>query len=378
MCKTAIFHIVIGLFLFFLLSGCSISQADAPPSNKPQSHPSETGEKNEDINMEQPKPLKVERGSFEKVYGWLDDQTILYSYVMEGNYYLTSYNIFGGNQESIFTSDAPIMNVLIHKNTEKLFIHTSQYSHSANIYFTDYKANIEFSTEIDSYELVYEWNEMNPSLMLLTAFFEDWSYNVKLINSETGSVENIEDVQPFLKWYDDKQILEQDWKENEVSFFAPVLKKSLISTTDSEKIFDKVFRFDTFNDHFMTIKVEEENKEEIKYSFYDSKLKEISHIAFPNLTQYSDWLIPYYTFNKNDTFLTFAPKKHDSADHYNEGFELVSIDIKQHKKNVLFNDLENKPIMCSNEGDLCLYGYQYEQLLNIKTGKQFPLVITST
>lgn len=374
--KSAIFHIMIG---FFLLSGCSISQADAPPSNKPQKHPGEMREKNEDVIIQQPKPLNVISGSFEKVYGWMDSQTILYSYVNEGKYYLSSYHIFSGNQELIFTSDAPIMNVLIHKNTEKLFIHTSQYSHSANLFFTDYKGNVEFSTEIDSYELVYEWNEMNPSLMLLTAFFEDWSYQVKLINSESGTVEDIENVQPFLKWYDNQQILEQDWKEDEVAFFAPILKKSLVSTTDSEKMFDQVFRFDTFNNHIMTIKVEEENMEEIKYSFYDSKLKEIYHVAFPNLTQYSDWLIPYYTFNKkNETFLTFAPKKHDTADHYNEGFELVSVDLKQHKKSVLFNDLENKPIVCSEEGDLCLYGYQYEQLINLKTGKQFPLVITSS
>lgn len=374
------FGMMIGMFLFFLISGCSISSTDAPPSDNPQlDHPIEEIEKNDDGFNDLPKPLTIEKGSFEKVYGWLDDQTILYSYTNEGYYLLESYNLYSEHKEEIFTTEAPIMNVLIHKHTENLFIHTSPYAHAANLYFTDFKGNVHFSTEIDSYELVYEWNEAEPSLMLATAFFEDWSYKVHLINSETGNVEEVEDVQPFLKWYNDKHILEQDWKEDELAFFAPIIKKSLVKTAEPEKLFEKVFRFDIFAHNIMTIKVEDKNEDEIKYSFYDLKLKEMFSIAFPNLTQYSDWLIPYYTFNeKTKTFLTFAPKIHASVDDYNEGYELVGVDLKHHKTKVFFNDLDNKPILCSKEGELCLYGYQYEQLLNIKTGKQLLLVNTST
>jgi len=376
----AFFRIIIGLFLFFLLSGCSITITDAPPSeNPPLEHSIKEKEKNEADFSSMPKSLTIEKGSFEKVYGWLDDQTILYSYVISGNYVLASYNLYSEDQDTIFTTEEPIMNVLIHKHSDKLFIHTSPYSHAGNLYFTDFKGNVYFSTEIDSYELAYEWNEAEPSLMLVTAFFEDWSYKVHLINSETGKVEEVEGIQPFLKWYDDKHILEQDWKEDELAFFAPIIKKSLLKTTELEKVHEEVFRFDMFAHNMMTIKVEDKNEKEIKYSFYDFKLKEVISVAFPNLTQYADWLIPFYTFNeKNQAFLTFAPKRHDSLEHYNEGYQLVSVDLKQLKTKVLLTDLENKPILCSKEGDLCLYGYQYENLLNLKTGKQLQLIHTST
>ncbi|MBS4199664.1 hypothetical protein KHA93_08345 [Bacillus sp. FJAT-49732] len=373
--KFVIFHIVIGLVFTLLVSGCSITVTDAPPSNTPKvEHPFEENKKQEKASTKHPEPLQIQNGSFEKVYGWLDNETILYSYINEGKYVLESDQLYSKHHEVIFTSEAPIMNVLIHKHSKKLFIHTSPYSHSANVYFTDFKGNIEFSTEIDSYELVYEWNETDPSLMLVTAFFEDWSYKVHLINVNTGKVEEVEDVQPFLKWYNDKQILEQDWKVDDLAFFAPVLKKSLYETTDPVKVFEDVFRFDIFANNIMTIKVEEDNIEALKYTFFDLQQQKIFDITLPNITQYSDWLIPYYTFNeKSKTFLTFAPKKHDSIELYNEDYELISVDLNEHKKTVLFNNIENKPILCSKEGDLCLYGYQYEQLLDLNTGKILPL-----
>ncbi|MCR2820390.1 YqgU-like beta propeller domain-containing protein [Lederbergia panacisoli] len=377
--KNVYFRIMIVLFLSLLISGCSISSTDAPPSKiPPLDNPKEEIEKSEDGFNDVLKPLTIEKGTFEKVYGWLDDQTILYSYVHAGNYFLESYNLYTKEQEIIFTTEEPIMNVLIHKHTENLFIHTSPRAHAGKLYFIDFTGNVYFTTEIDSYELAYEWNETEPSLMLVTAFFEDWSYKVHLINNETGKVEEVEDTQPFLKWYGDKYILEQDWQEDELAFFAPIIKKSLLKTTEPKQVFEKVFRFDIFAHNIMTIKVEDKNEDEIKYSFYDLKLKENFSVAFPNLTQYSDWFIPYYTFNeKTKTFLTFAPKEHNSVDHYNEGYELVGVDLNHHKTTVLFKHLENKPILCSKEGDLCLYGYQYEQLLNIKTGKQFRLVNSS-
>ena len=65
---------------------------------------------------------------------------------------------------------------------KKLFFHTSPHTYVANIYFTDIKGNIQYTTEINSYELDYEWNEADASSMLITAFFEDWSYKVQHID----------------------------------------------------------------------------------------------------------------------------------------------------------------------------------------------------
>jgi len=376
MYRISLFNIIIGLIFIFVVSGCSITVTDAPPSDIPKKElPVEENKKEEKVITKIPEPLNIRTGSFEKVYGWLDDETILYSYNNEGKYFLESYHLFSKHHEVIFTSEAPIMNVLIHKHSKQLFIHTSPYSHAAKVFFTDFKGNIDFSTEIDSYELIYEWNETDPSLMLVTAFFEDWSYKVHLINSKTGKIKEIEDLQPFFKWFNGNEILEQDWQPEELTFFAPVLKKSLNNTSKSEIIFDEVFRFDIFANNMMTIKVEEENKESLIYSFFDMHHKEIFNATFPNISQYSDWLIPFYSFiEKSSLFVTLVPKKHDSLEHYNEGFDLVSVDIKRHKKTTIFNDLENKPILCSEEGDLCLYGYQYEQVLNLNTGKIVQLV----
>lgn len=369
-------HSIIGLVFICLLSACSMLSTDLSPSERPIEQP--LPEENTEMDLpEQPLvPLNISERSFEKIYGWLDDQTIIYTYTQAENYLISSYNLYNGKSEVLFRSEAPITNILIHNQLKKLFIHTSPYAHMATVYFIDLEGNIEYSTDIESYELAYEWNENDPAQMLITAFYEDWSYKVQHINVDAKMINDVEDVQPFVKWLNQEEVIEQDWVEEGTDFFAPLMKKAIATTKLAEKIVDDVFRFDVFSDQTMVITVPEDQPEVLKYYFYDSSFKDKQpDLTVPNLTQYTDWLIPEYEYNaKNNEFLTFIPKTHGSADIYNEGFELISLQLDDHEQKTIASNMENKPLSCSPEGKLCLYGYQLEQIINIETVERTMLI----
>ncbi|MBS4202907.1 hypothetical protein [Lederbergia citrea] len=366
-------YVMMVFILAIILPGCSNSYSGTSPlADLPEEQETE-----EIVSAQSDvKPLNITEGIFEKVYGWIDQETLLYSYENNGKYYVYSHNLYSGISKLVFSSDAPIVNILIHKESGNLFIHTSPHSHAAMVYFTDKEGHINFSTHIDSYELAYEWNKTNPSLMLITAFYEDWSYKVHQINVQAQKVTELIGYQPFLKWFNQDHILEQDWKENEAAFFAPIWKKSLSNPTDSSLLQENVYRFDVFSNIIMTIKVPENNTEFFEYNFNDVALEtEVANFKLPNITHYSDWLVPFYDFIYEDQrFITFAPKSHGNADRYNEGYRLIQLALTDQTESILFGDLDNKPLSCSPDGVHCLYGYQFEQILNLETGEKVFLV----
>ncbi len=362
-------------FLHYSASGVIPKE---PPNNPPiePNEPNETDGANDAVDERANLiPLVIEDEKFERFYGWLDDQTILYSSELSGEHRVYSYHLFSGNSELIFSSPAPIINVLIHQDQQKLFFHTSQYTHAANIYFTDLEGNLEYTTEIESYELAFEWNEQNASSMMITAFFEDWSYNVYHLNISSRKLEEVPSVQPFIKWYGEDRFLQQEWNEEDVEFFAAITVKELSDLSLGESLKEDVYRYDVLADHLMTITVPPEDMELFEYEFYNQSMERIAAFQTANLTQYSDWLLPFYYYDgKNNEFLTFAPKQHGNSDEYAGGFRLLKIDIDHNSVTELIDDLDNKPILCSPEGLLCLYGYQFDQILNLETGELTKLV----
>lgn len=362
------------LLIFMVLTGCTLLQSDFVSPEVEKDLPPKAGEN--EGERPNPTPLQLDAGDeFEKIYGWIDDQTIIYSFVHKGTYQLATYQLYEGKSKVIFTSQSPFNDCLIHYDKELLLIHTSQNSHSAKLYFIDLVGNVKFSTSVDSYEIAAEWNEENSDLVMMTAFFEDWSYESLQFDIGDHSIQKREGMEPFIKWFGEDHILVQEWDPEKPNVFAPLVKQSLTNPKEKETLIDHLYRFDVFSNVLMAIDVAGVDSEQMEYQFYDSSLEEmVPSIQVPNLTQYSDWLIPYYDYLETEkVFLTFVPKHHGSADTYAEGFQLIAYDLQKQNAEVMFDHMENKPISCSPNGKLCLYGYQLEEVINLETGDRLVL-----
>ena len=100
-----------------------------------------------------------------------------------------------------------IVDVLIHPSKEHILLHTSDNPTSATIKMISLEGVIHDEISIASSELAIEWNDLDPTLVLLTAFHQDWTYDVFLYNGkeEEFGLYSIED--PFPKWLGTRKIV---------------------------------------------------------------------------------------------------------------------------------------------------------------------------
>ncbi|MBO0995247.1 hypothetical protein [Bacillus sp. SD088] len=367
------FWIFLILLVLIVLPGCTLSQNKFVSPEIEKKDPPPTSKEDEQST---PTPFQLEAGDeFEQIYGWVDDETILYAFIHKGNYQLATYQLYEGKTDVIFTSQSPFNEVVIHPDKERLLVYTSENAHSAKLDFIDLAGDVKFSTSVDSHEIAAEWNPENSNLMMITAFFEDWSYESLQLDVGDHSIQKKEGIEPFIKWFGEEAILIQEWAPDEPSVFAPLVQQSLSNSPEKETLIDHLYRFDVFSNVLMTIDVADMDSEQLEYQFFDSSLQEMmSSIQVPNLTQYTDWLIPYYDYIESEqVFLTFVPKQHGSADMYTEGFQLIAYDLSKQNEEVMFDHMENKPISCSPNWKLCLYGYQLEELINLETKDRLVL-----
>jgi hypothetical protein len=364
------FQLLIIFIASFLLNACSSKEEPEDRSNKKlishQNHVS----KNQKWQMS----ITDYEGEFFKVVGWLSNNQLLFITNKGQTSNLYRYELTSGHSELLYNSDHPIVTALASPSKKYILIQSSPSSYEGLITIIDRKGKTKYRHALASFELEYEWNPYNETEILVSKFNEDWTFEVFKLDIKKKGLVNLSLTQPFVKWIDRNHIAFMNWNQNNPTLFAPIVMKDLSSTIEKEA-FQKVYQFTTFKDLLLTITVNEQENTHAHYSFLDRKNHPVFSFSIPQLTKFSDWLVPFYDFNKDkQQFLTFQPLKSAEADTYADGFQLVSYQLKTGKSSILFDGMDNEPISCSPSGEACLYGGRFEKLINIKSKKVYNLV----
>ncbi|KAB2338512.1 hypothetical protein F7731_02830 [Cytobacillus depressus] len=318
-------------------------------------------------------PIPIQKGPFNSVNGWLNNETIIYMENVELGSNVYTYNLFSGESRLIFESEFPISSVLPSPSRSQLLIQSSPNSYEGMISILDANGHEILTKRISASEFAYEWNPYNEGKILISAFTENWDYTMYLLNLEGNKLEIIENKEPFAFWLNEEEITYLNWNEKDLSLFAPLVKKS-IKKQNEKQILHDVYYIKAIKNVLMTITVNSERSNEAVYTFFSNQLEKLSSMSVPHLTRYSDWLVPYLDFDEHNQFITFQPLFSTAADAYNYEFQLLSYNIISGESKVLMDHLKNEPLSCSPNGKNCLYGYFFEKLINLETQKIIPLV----
>lgn len=311
-------------------------------------------------------PIPIEEGKFERVYGWMDSQTIIYSTNIHKHSNIYAYNLAEGKNRLIKKMESTISSLQISPSGKYLLIR-SPFSPTEMIISVIQKSGEELYTEkIKAFDIAIEWNPYNEQRILISTFTEDWqsqSFDLSITGKKRTEIEL---SNPFSYWYDENELIYLNWNQNDASLFANVFTKNLSNQVEKE-VFSKIFHLDTFKRTIMTIKIDQDSMSESSYHFYDQELKSIGSFKIPTLTRFSDWLIPYYDFiEKKSTLFSFQPNENGEVSTYNQGFQLFKYELSRNNKKVIMEGLENEPLSCSPAGDVCLYGYYFEKLIDLE------------
>ncbi|MBS4215662.1 hypothetical protein [Neobacillus rhizophilus] len=318
-------------------------------------------------------PISIPDGEFYKSFGWLTEEEIVYITNVGQSSNVYRYHLLTGKSELIYKSEFPIVTVQISPSKSFILIHSSPSSYEGLVTIIDTKGNEKLKQSFPSYELSFEWNPYDDSKVLVSAFSEDWDFNVFLLDFKFGEKKELSLPQPFNKWMSANELAFINWDQEHPSLFAPLIKKGLNNGVE-KTLFPTVLQFSTFKDLLLKIEIND-HSQLARYSFLDKDLQEIYSFSNPLLTKYSDWLVPYFDYNeKEKEFITLNAVKDGEADVYTEGFNLVAYDLKKDSSQIILTGLKNAPIMISPSGKTILYGERFDKIIDLDTKKIFDLV----
>lgn len=319
------------------------------------------------VDIEQNVPIPMEEGEFEKVHGWLSEQTIVYSTNRQNGSNLYAYDLIEGTNELFAKMNTIIDSIYISHAGNYLLVRSFDPISNCFITVMNKKGEIIFSEDIDAFDVTIQWNPYNEERILISTFTDDWQDRTFELSISDQSMSEIELSNPFAYWVNENKLVFIDRDREESSLWADAVTKDL--TSGAEKgILPDVFQVNTFKNILMTITGGQDAASDVVYHFYENNLHSADHLVMPSLSLSSDWLVPYYDFiERENLFISFEPLYNDEINEYNTGFQLFTYEVgsKDNNKQLIMNSLENEPISCSPEGNLCLYGYYLEKLIDL-------------
>lgn len=360
----------------YILSGCS-QQLDVS-LHKDASHSLDRIKETPGISFLGSEVIPIKLGvqeEFSKASGWLSNTEILYiSNKNESSSILYSYSLITGQSTMLYKSGQPIITAEISPKKDKVMIHSSA-SEEGVLTVIDLSGKELYSGKIESYELTFEWNPFNDDLLIVSAFTEEWDFNTYLLNLKENSLKELQLPEPFVRWISEDMLIYQQWDENEISLKAP-LKSFSISGNHSKTLFEDVYQFDSLGKYLLTIEVAEgENPGLGLYTFTREGIHSAGSLTAPLLTSFSGWVVPFYDLmDDGKAFMYLRAKEQGEADLYEGGFDLMKYQFGEDKEEMVFSELANEPLSCSPSGEMCLYGFQLERVMNIDTKEIIELV----
>ncbi|MCM3566634.1 hypothetical protein [Neobacillus mesonae] len=253
-------------------------------------------------------------------------------------------------------------------------VHSSPSTYEGIVTIIDTKGNQKLKESIPSHDLTFEWNPFDESKVMILKFTEDWNFKAMQLDLKKARLTECSLPQPFLKWLSLNEIAYLNWDEDHPSLKAPLVKRDL-DTGKGTILYEDITQFAAFRKMLIIITAEGQSSSKAKYTFYGQNRKNLFTFSIPQLSSYSDWLVPFYDYNEsNGSFITFQPISSGEADAYSEGFDLVEYNVIKKQKQLIAEGLENEPISFSPSGDVILYGNSLEKIMDLHEKKTYDAV----
>ena len=359
------FFLCLLLVSTLLVIGCEKGDSSSLAGKETQQQEAEQSISMNDIKEHL--PIVIKEGKFDKIIGWLDGETFVYTTKNINGSNIYAYHLKTGTSTLLLNVEAIIDSIHISHSGNYLLIRSSSEEVQSKITIITDKGKLVFSGALeDAFDAAIEWNPYDENKVLISSFTEDWQDRTFILSIKKQRLTEIDVANPFSYWAAKNKLIYLNWNQNDSSKLTDVVIKDLSDGKDT-MLLSNVYQLDSFQDVFLTITPDTDQLNNMIYSFYYNEDKKAGSITMPGLTSFSDWLIPYYDYNvENEMFLSFQPVQSGDADSYTDGFQLFQYKLGKGKNTVILDGLNNEPISCNKEGTLCLYGYYLEKLIDIK------------
>lgn len=337
--------VIIGIILC-IISGCS--GKTEPPEPEVEQVEQEKVKFEKEIQQ-----MLVDESSFYFIVDWLTNEEILFVDYEDDNYRLKSFHIYSKEIKNVYETEMMIIDVLIHPSKEYLLVHTSATDTSATVKILTLDGMVQNEVTVESVELEIEWNDLDFSSVLLTAFYEDWSFDAFLFDGETNDIQLLPIQSPFPKWLGTNHfVVATDMLDSE----SELVIYDVVTGAQQSLDEGKILLYDTFKDALLLVQLTHDEK--AKYTILNVALEEIGNWTIEPIKEYSEWILPNFDWLTEKSIVTFQSKKAGTSN-----YELIK--YEDHEIDVLLNDVEDTSLICSPDAKKCLTGHGLEKILDL-------------
>jgi len=320
---------------------------------------------NELIKEEISNSLVVDPAKFHFVADWLTESKVIYVEKENGHYQVNSFDFESGQIDTLYEDDSMIIDVLIHHSKKYLLLHTSDNAASATVKIVTLDGRVHDEVIVASTELAIEWNDTDPSLVLLTAFHQDWTFDLFIYNGRIESLDLLAIEDPFPKWLGEDKIA-IGYVEGHVLDGGEVHTYEPLTEKWGQLDISGVVYFDTFEDTLLLVRIN--GNKDAHYTIMEQDGVIRSEWTMPVISNYSEWVIPEVEWASNETVFLSAPDKGGQLDELQSPYRLIR--ITKGRQDVVADEISAGVLRCSPSGQKCLSGYSAEQLIDIKKKTQ--------
>ncbi|MBE1553753.1 hypothetical protein [Sporosarcina limicola] len=321
-------------------------------------------ENNHETSKEIINLLSADSAKFHFVAGWLTDSAVVYVEKDAGLYNVNSFDLHSGETKTLFQEKSVIVDVLIHPSKKYILLHTGDNPASAIVKILTIDGMLQDEIEIASSELTIEWNDIDPSLILFTAFQQDWSFNLYLYEGKGSHLKSLTMKDPFPKWFG-KELIVIGHVEGHILDGGELLTYNPITENFGKLDVKDVVYFDTYKESIVVVRINE--KEDAAYTIMDLSGAIRYEWTMPAVSNYSEWVIPEIEWISNDVVFLPSPETGGQLDELTSPYRLIR--IVEGRQEVVNEHLVAGDIRCSPSGKKCLAGGALETVINAETGE---------
>lgn len=360
MSKIRIRFIITILGLLFLSYGCQNEQVPVSKEEKIT-----TSNKIKTLNI-QPK-------EFQRIVGWIDDENVLLQLKKEGKITFERLNVFSGKQHQIYETTHVISEVVISPNRDCFLIYSAESKDKANLDIISIDGSMMSTKEVKPQSIEFSWNQDDQNKMFLTTFDTDWNYQVFQWDIPTGNITRLNTDSPFVSWYSDNLFVFNQ-KLSPQKDRGDLYLEDIRDKTVKNLVVADVYKFAVSANTLLTIEPSKEDKAMV-YNFRTVGFQSYYQYETPRVYDELGTFFPFYDLNvEKESFLTFEPYESKKLKDHGGEFKLVKVSPKEKKAETILELTNNEPIVTSPNGKYCLYGYLFDQIIDLETKDTLYLI----
>lgn len=366
------FHYIDGILLLIC---CCLFLFACSTENKNNEAPGEEQEQTSNNGNQELASLDIDYRLFQKVVGWLDNETLLVHIGDSETQQLVTFDIFTGNINQIYSVDSFILTVELNQAKNKILLQEIKNEQTSFKIVTS-EGNLIQSTEFEFASYVnFHWNPLSNNTVFVSHYSFDPESETETINVYNWDIENdsfsrkkIPSLSP--KWYTENIYLYVD-EMNDGGLYIGDIRKDKQDMMINQDISNFYINQDTF---IGLVESDITENEVLLFHEYPFLLGD-KVISIPKVTMNDKPIKLNFTQSaRNGKIYGVIPNQSFVVEEELGSYHLSRLNFQKEARHDILELPENAPIALSPDEEHLLYGWRLENIVDLSDPELIELL----